>query len=176
MFMAFCYFRAPTQWLMKAMLNIYKQLIAAEVKVRSKDCIQWILLLVWQFVTARARRGPPFLRLIPHWQPSARGFISGLYCVTMVPTSCLLTLMCRLVELKRSEHFASFGEVATEMLTTSEESGWMNSTTGQRKTFNCSFKLCFPECNTDLCPLLGLCTLHVQEGLAHLCPHTQDTS
>lgn len=151
------------------MLNIYTQLIAAEAKVRSNDCIQWTLLPVWQFVTPRTFQVPPFLRLLPHWQPSARGFISGLYCITMLPTSCLLTLMSCLVEFKRSEHFASFGEVATEMSTTSEESGWMNGTTGQRKTFNCSFKL--PRATLTSVPFWA--SVHVMSRKASLtCVHT----
>lgn len=90
----------------------------------------------------------------------------------MVPTSCLLTLMCRLVEFKRSEHFASFGELATEVLTTSEESGWMNSTTGQRKTFNCSFKLCFPRAIRSS----TLTSVHFRSRKASLtCVHTHKT-
>lgn len=138
MFVAFCYVRVPTSgwwrlcWTFTHSLLLQKQRFAVTTAF-SEHC--------YQFVTPRACRVPPFLRLLPHWQPSARGFISGLYCITMLPTSCLLTLMSCLVAFKRSEHFASFGEVATEMSTTSEESGWMNSTTGQRKTFNCSFKL-----------------------------------
>lgn len=139
MFVAFCYVRVPTSgwwrlcWTFTHSLLLQKQRFAVTTAF-SEHCYQFDSLLPRGRVESR-----PFsdssLTDSRQLEASYQGFTALPCCLRPV---CSL---CCLVAFKRSEHFASFGEVATEMSTTSEESGWMNSTTGQRKTFYCSFKL-----------------------------------